>query len=138
MLAAFPHHLLDASSRSGPSVLVRRSVDLVLLIFDLVEVKQPVNAPLRRVLTSVNGQDYLVVLENGTHLSAYQLQEESVPGLGRLIRDPRGTVSLYKSKKALNTCHEYISVVYFARRFEDVAASDPGTPDLGQRRGGRG
>lgn len=42
---------------------------------DIGEVKEPVNASLRRVLAAVNGQDYLVVLENGTHLSAYQLQE---------------------------------------------------------------
>lgn len=42
---------------------------------DIGEVKEPVNASLRRVVATVNGRDYLVVLENGTHLTAYELQD---------------------------------------------------------------
>lgn len=42
---------------------------------DIGEVKEPVKATLHRVLASVDGQDYLVVLQDGTHLTAYLLQE---------------------------------------------------------------
>ena len=42
---------------------------------DIGEIKEPTNDSFRKKLTSLGGRDYLLVIESGTHLMAYELRD---------------------------------------------------------------
>lgn len=42
---------------------------------DIAEIKEPTNDSFRSALTSMGGRDYLLVLQSGTHLTVYELQD---------------------------------------------------------------
>jgi hypothetical protein len=42
---------------------------------DVGEIKEPTNDSLRRALVPLNGRDYLIVVQGGTHLNVYELRE---------------------------------------------------------------
>jgi len=42
---------------------------------DVSEIKEPTNDSVKRALMSLNGQNYLLVVQGGTHLDVYELKE---------------------------------------------------------------
>jgi hypothetical protein len=44
---------------------------------DIGEIKEPTDDSFQRAVTSVDGHDYILVLQSGTHLTAYELQNRS-------------------------------------------------------------